>query len=201
MSRVLVKDKDNTYKKTLREHRVAIINNPNAYTNDLKRCERTLFIKDNRTKQRKDPSISNLTEAKLKKFNLSHLSEQLIKLLFKAQNNKPFFHIEKSPLPMCWNAPKDWDKDYITYEWGHLHSHNQLSDNYTETFENTCLQSARCNQHIQTSMDIDELLIYGGELSQVIHRNLESRAKLFSSQEWIDIVGQLQTLNENLTRQ
>ena len=140
-------------------------------------------------------------KAKLKKFNLSHLSEQLIKLLFKAQNNKPFFHIEKSPLPMCWNAPKDWDKDYIKYEWGHLHSHNQLSDNYTETFENTCLQSARCNQHIQTSMDIDELLIYGGELSQVIHRNLESRAKLFSSQEWIDIVGQLQTLNENLTRQ
>ena len=49
MSRGLVKDKDNTYKKTLREHRVAIINNPNAYTNDLKRCERTLFIKDNRS--------------------------------------------------------------------------------------------------------------------------------------------------------
>ena len=70
MSRVLVKDKDNTYKKTLREHRVAIINNPNAYTNDLKRCEDSIY-KDNRTKQRKDPSISNLTEAK-KKFNLSH---------------------------------------------------------------------------------------------------------------------------------
>ena len=49
-------------------------------------------------------------------------------------------------------------------------------------------------------MDIDELLIYGGELSQVIQRNLESRAKLFSSQEWADTVGQLQTLNENFHR-
>tara|TARA_Y100000310_G_scaffold338155_1_gene427052 strand:- start:45 stop:647 length:603 start_codon:yes stop_codon:yes gene_type:complete len=200
MAIVLLKDKDKTFKKSLKEHREAINNNPNAYTTDLERCERTLFIKDGRTKQRKDPSISNLTESRLIKSNHPHLAKQLITLLFKAQNNKPFFHIEQSALPMCWNAPKDWNKDYIKYEWGHLYSHNQLSDNYTETFANVCLQSARCNQHIQTSMDIDELLIYGGELSQVIQKNLESREKLFSSQEWADLVGPLQTLNENFHR-
>jgi hypothetical protein len=197
MARVILKDKDNTFKKSLKEHRESLNNNPNAYTADLERCERTLFIRDGRTKQRRDPSISNLTESRLIKLNKTYLSKQLIKLLFKAQNNKPFFHIEQSTLPMCWNAPKDWNKDYIKYEWGHLYSHNQLSDNYTETFANVCLQSARCNQHIQTSMDIDELLIYGGVLSQVIQRNLENREKLFRSQELVDVVGDLKTINEN----
>jgi hypothetical protein len=197
MAQSRVKDKDKTFKKSLKEHRESLNNNPNTYTTDLERCERTLFIKDIRTNQRKDPSISNLTESRLIKLNSSHLAKQLIRLLFKAQNNKPFFHIEQSTLPMCWNSPKDWNKDYIKYEWGHLYSYNQLSDNYTETFANVCLQSARCNQHIQTSMDIDELLIYGGVLSQVIQRNLENREKLFRSQEWVDVVGDLKTINEN----
>jgi hypothetical protein len=197
MAQSRVKDKDKTFKKSLKEHRESLNNNPNTYTTDLERCERTLFIKDIRTNQRKDPSISNLTESRLIKLNSSHLAKQLIRLLFKAQNNKPFFHIEQSTLPMCWNSPKDWNKDYIKYEWGHLYSYNQLSDNYTETFANVCLQSARCNQHIQTSMDIDELLIYGGVLSQVIQRNLENREKLFRSQELVDVVGDLKTINEN----
>ena len=27
------------------------------------------------------------------------------------------FHVEGTELPLCWNSPKDWEKDYIKYEW------------------------------------------------------------------------------------
>ncbi|WP_162051596.1 hypothetical protein [Pontibacter pamirensis] len=39
--------------------------------------------------------------------------KEIISLLFEAQNKRPFFHIEGTELPLCWNRPADWDCDYI----------------------------------------------------------------------------------------
>ena len=107
----------------------------------------------------------------------------IIRLLFEAQEERPFFHVEGTELPLCWNSPRDWDKSYIKYEWGHLRSRNQAQDK-AHKLKNLGLYSARCNQHIQTSMHIEELMVYGGILAQRISNVLTNRRKLFSSEEW-----------------
>jgi hypothetical protein len=94
-------------------------------------------------------------------------------------------------LPYCWNAPKDWDKDYIRYEWGHLSSRNQNEG--AHHIENLCLQSARCNQHIQTSMDIGEVLFWleGSRVAERARVVLERRQQFFSSDGWKDLFNEL----------
>jgi hypothetical protein len=51
--------------------------------------------------------------------------------------------------------------------------------------------SARCNQHIQSSMNVDELLLYGGALEVVIRKNLAVRQALFASEEWKSLIARL----------
>ncbi len=101
-----------------------------------------------------------------------------IHLLFEVQERRPFFHVEGTELPLCWNSPKDWDKNYVKYEWGHLRSKNQ-SPEKAHQLENLGLYSARCNQHIQTSMHIEELMVYGGILAQRISNVLTARRKSY----------------------
>ncbi len=115
---------------------------------------------------------------------------RIIKHLFIAQDNRPFFHVEGTELPLCWNSPRDWDKNYIKYEWGHLRSRNQAQDKAYK-LENLGLYSARCNQHIQTSMHIEELMVYGGVLAQRISNVLTVRRKLFESEEWLTLVKEI----------
>jgi hypothetical protein len=118
------------------------------------------------------------------------LSSEAIHLLFEAQERRPFFHVEGTELPLCWNSPKDWDKNYVKYEWGHLRSKNQ-SPEKAHQLENLGLYSARCNQHIQTSMHIEELMVYGGILAQRISNVLTARRKLFQAEEWKQLVEKL----------
>lgn len=111
-------------------------------------------------------------------------------MVLATQEGKPFFHVEAA-LPFCWNAPKDWDKSYIRYEWGHLRSVNQNAD--ADTLENLCLQSARCNQHVQTSMDIDEVVLWleGSAIAKRVRDVLARRKALFASAEWRALLGEL----------
>lgn len=149
--------------------------NPKAYTIDIERCYETVV------KHLKDAGYKKLTYKRE-----PELIKSFVHFIFAAQNNKPFFHIEsESNLPFCWNSPAKggWDIDYIKYEWGHLYSRNQNGD-AAHSIENLCLQSARCNQHIQSSMNVTELRSYGGKLETIININLSSREKLFSSDEW-----------------
>jgi len=118
--------------------------------------------------------------------------EKVIRLLFAAQDGRPMFHVEGTQLPLCWNVPQDWDKNYIRYEWGHLLSRNQNPDS-SHAAENLALYSARCNRHIQTSMDIQELMIYGGILAGRISHVLTNRRSLFASDEWKGCLAALRT--------
>ncbi|MBN2657904.1 MAG: hypothetical protein JXR86_12645 [Spirochaetales bacterium] len=130
---------------TLYEHRMNLKNNPNAYTEDLERCYQSIII--------------HLKNAGYKKITYNKATEEIIELvnlLFEAQDNKPFLHIDYGDgLPFCWNSPYKgaWELNYIKYEWGHLESRNQ-NGRTAHNIENLCLQSARCNQHIQSSMNI-----------------------------------------------
>lgn len=168
--------------KRLIEHRQAIAQNPVAYTHEMDR--------------NMDRLVTTLIPH-LKKYGLAvtygrhHTTlAKIITLLFEAQQQRPIFHVEGTELPLCWNGPADWDKDYIKYEWGHLRSKNQ---NPAKTFgiENLALYSARCNNHIQSSMNIEELMIYGGILAQRITAVLTSRRILFASTAWVDTVASL----------
>ncbi|MDO6688125.1 MULTISPECIES: hypothetical protein [unclassified Agarivorans] len=168
--------------KSLLEHRKNLKNNEEAYSKDIERCYGTV--------------VKHLKDSGFKKITLNRAPSEIkefVNLIFKSQNFKPFFHIEStSGLPYCWNSPaKDgWDIDYIKYEWGHLNSKNQNGD-AALCAQNLCLQSARCNQHIQSSMNIDELKEYGGKLEEVINQNQSSRNALFKSDEWLSLINRI----------
>lgn len=120
--------------------------------------------------------------------------EAIVRFLFAAQDDRPMFHVEGTDLPLCWNAPRNWELDYIKYEWGHILSRNQNSAG-AHKLENLGLYSARCNQHIQTSLDFPELMLYGGVIAQRITSVLTNRRKLFATKEWEELVASIPRVN------
>lgn len=165
---------------TLKEHREALKENALAYTNDFSRLPTTAVY-----------HLKRCGFGRVTIYRCGHLVDAFVRMIFDAQNRHPFFHID-SELPFCWNAPKDWDKNYIKYEWGHLRSVNQNND--AHQLENLCLQSARCNQHIQTSMDIIEVIewVKGSVIEKRISNVLENRKQMFASLEWQTLLKELE---------
>ncbi len=168
---------------TLLEHRQNLKNNERMYIEDIERCYSTV--------------VNHLKNAGYKKITYNRASNEIkefVNLIFDAQHKKPFLHIESEiGLPFCWNSPyKDgWSYNYIRYEWGHLNSRNQNKET-AHDIENLCLQSARCNQHIQSSMNITELKEYGGKLEKVIDENLKRREDLFKTQHWKELLKKME---------
>ena len=163
----------------LRKHRRKIAANPNAYTYEVEHDMQRLIGTLARHLKKAGLSVSP-------KKSYDALAK-IIHLLFKAQDQRPIFHIEGTELPLCWNAPRDWNKSFIKYEWGHLRSKTSPPAG----LENLALYSARCNQHIQSSMDIEELMVYGGILAQRISNVLTKRRILFSTKEWQETIQHL----------
>ena len=163
------------------EHRRIIHDNLDAYEIDL-RSER--LVKSIVNHIREDFSDVRFDQ------NKRDILKEIILLIFDAQEHRPFFHVEGTELPLCWNRPADWDKNYIKYEWGHLLSKNQKPEK-SSSIENIGLYSARCNQHIQSSMNIQELMVYGGLLAQRISNVLIKRRILFASNEWKQLIQEL----------
>lgn len=161
--------------KKLVHHRMDLANNPEALVADIERCYKSVV-----------PHLKSSGFQKITFRRAASLIRSYVDAVFRAQNCKPFFWIESaSKLPFCWNSPQKlgWELNYIKYEWGHLLSQNQ-GGFAAHDIENLCLQSARCNQHIQSSMNVDELLEYDGKLARVIKSNLDNRRKLFESDDW-----------------
>jgi len=163
------------------DHRQIIEKNPNAYLTDLI-SERLVGTLVNHIKD--DFKEIRFTADK------KTIVKELIGLLFETQDKRPFFHVEGTELPLCWNRPADWDCDYIKYEWGHLLSRNQ-NPGKLNSIENLGLYSARCNQHIQSSMNIQELMVYGGLISTRISNVLTKRRALFETNNWKNLIEQL----------
>jgi hypothetical protein len=178
-TRGVIQPHDREGRTPLRAHRETLARNRDAYTADLARVRET--------------AVYHLKRSGFAKVTLSRcgpLVDRFVGAIFETQAWKPFFHVDGS-LPYCWNAPKDWD--YIRYEWGHLHSRNQNEG--AHDVENLCLQSARCNQHVQTSMDIAEVVgwLEGSRVAARVRIVLDRRRRLFDSHVW-------KTLLEELSR-
>lgn len=170
---------ENPEPRTLRRHREALAANPHAFTTDIPRAARTLIS------HIKDCGFPRATPRRC-----GHLATEIVEMIFESQERQPFFHVE-GPLPFCWNRPQDWDKPFIRYEWGHLHSRNQSVGPAMLT--DLCLQSARCNQHIQTSMDIEEVVewLRGSPVEERVRRVLARREELFRGERWRAMIEQL----------
>jgi len=163
------------------QHRKIINENPNSYETDLKNDRLVKSIINHIRDDFQNVRFDNKKKKILK---------EIVLHIFKAQEHRPFFHVEGTELPLCWNRPSDWDIDYIKYEWGHLLSQNQMPEK-SSSIENIGLYSARCNQHIQSSMNIQELMVYGGLLAQRISNVLTNRRILFASKNWKQLLGKL----------
>jgi hypothetical protein len=140
----------------------------------------------------KERIIGTLAVLLSKKFKISkkkhnNLLSQYIDLIAETQDYSPIFDIKSIKLPLCWNKPTDWEYNYIRYEWGHLYSKSQNPD-LEYDLENLGLYSSRCNQHIQSSMDIHEVIIYGGIIAQRISNVLLKRDELFRKKIWKELM-------------
>jgi hypothetical protein len=168
-------------KVILREHREALARNPAAYTEDLKRVIR------NGARILKKCGYPRVTMKRC-----PELVSRFVSLIFEAQDHLPLFHVP-GPLPYCWNAPKHWHVNYIMYEWGHLNSKNQSAKS-ADQVTNFCLLSARCNQHVQTSMDIEEVLLWleGSRITTRVRTVLSKREALFCSELWLNLLKSLE---------
>jgi hypothetical protein len=172
----------------LNMHRLNIRKNmPKAYEYELKDTGKDRLIGTLVNKLSKSFAIS-----KKKHYELLSL---YIDLIAKTQDYSPIFDIKSIKLPLCWNKPKDWDCSYIKYEWGHLYSKSQNPD-LEYNLENFGLYSARCNQHIQSSMNIDEVLVYGGIIAQRISEVLLKRDELFRHDAWKKILLEFKKLKK-----
>jgi hypothetical protein len=124
------------------------------------------------------------------------IRKELLDLILRTQDNKPFFWIEAN-LPFCWNNPKDWDKTYIAYQWGHLNPRNSVPE-CSQTVTDLCLMSARCNNHIQSSLPLEDLEFYfqGSTVGARITNVIRKRRELFASEVWKKLLGRLERYRE-----
>ena len=93
----------------------------------------------------------------LKQMNVKKSKNERIdfvkKILFEQKNTCAFAGGDDR---YCWNHVKNKDKDFLVLEWGH-----KIPKNYgkeAESEDNLILLCARCNNQIQTSKKIEELI-------------------------------------------
>lgn len=170
-------------KITLREHRNLLQSNPNRYEAGYQSA------KDNWVRHAysyyRDPSSNRVEKRRLKE----HLG-LMADLTFEAQNRRPLFEIDDKCF--AWNSPRFFSDNFIRYEIGHIRPKNKGG---LSIVSNLCFQSARCNQHIQSALNIDEVLFLLGHHTSVRQR-IESLLSLHTSTEWIDLENQLTQTSE-----
>jgi hypothetical protein len=164
----------------LRAHRRALSQNLAAYEQDLDRAKRTVV-----------EHLRKCGYVLLKPNRPNAATDAYVEAIFEAQDRKPFFHVT-GDLPFCWNAPANWNLPYIHYQWGHLRSRNQNEDAHELT--NLCLMSERCNQHVQSALDISEVRdwLLGSRVAERIDQVLASRRALFASPRWDSLLAGLE---------
>ena len=105
---------------------------------ELDRLERNLY--------------NHLRMMKVKKTREERL--EIVKAILKRQKNTCAF--ADGDDSFCWNHPKNKDFEFLVLEWGH-----KIPRNFGEiahNLDNLILLCARCNNHIQTSRKIEQLI-------------------------------------------
>ena len=164
-------------KITLLNHRENLLKNHNRFLEDKERA----IIKFAETAYK---FYGNCGTNKKK---IMPLLKNLGCLAFEAQESKPIYDYEDT-LPRSWNSPSNggWKVNYIKWEIGHLISSNNGGLNNPE---NLSFQSARCNQHIQTSLNYNETTEYN--CKEEVQLRINKLFILHKSQEWGSIINKI----------
>ena len=96
--------------------------------------------------------INHLRQMKIKKTKQERIS--FVKNMLKKQKNTCAFAAGNDEY--CWNHPKNKELKYIKLEWGHKIPREKGKIAYFE--KNLILLCARCNNQIQTSRTVKELI-------------------------------------------
>ena len=162
---------NNMQKLTLREHRDRLAQNPNRYEQG--------FVKARENWVRHAYNFYKSTQLSHaeKKTLREHLG-RMADLTFDAQNRRPLFEIDDQCF--AWNSPRFFEDDFIRYEIGHIRPKNRGG---LSIVSNLCFQSARCNQHIQAALNIDDVIFLIGHHESVKLR-IRSLLNLHTSSQW-----------------
>jgi len=165
---------------TLLQHRTNLLNNPNRYTQDKERA----------IGQFAETSYKFYGSCGNKKKLVIPLLRKLGALVFENQGGNPIYEYQDE-LPRAWNSPMyaGWKINYIKWEIGHLISVNQGGSNSPE---NLSFQSARCNQHIQTSMNYFETTEYN--CKEEVNTRINNLFALHKSKVWTDILENIDSI-------
>jgi 5-methylcytosine-specific restriction endonuclease McrA len=93
-----------------------------------------------------------LRQMKTKKSKIER--EEFVRITLKKQNSTCAF--AGNDPKFCWNHPRDKTKPFLKLEWGHkVPTHYGKS---SQNPDNLILLCARCNNHIQSSRKIKQLI-------------------------------------------
>jgi hypothetical protein len=171
--------------RRLSEHRGILAANKDAYTRDFPRLAKTCLA-----------HLKAMGYKKLMPSNKAGMAlvREYVFLIAKAQGFKPFFHVNGyGEDPYCWNSPYEWNIDHIRYQWGHLFPRSEGSTAHHP--KNLCLQSARCNLHVQSALQMSEVehWLKGSRVALRIARVTRARERLFKTRRWDALMSSLES--------
>jgi hypothetical protein len=173
----------------LLEHRKLLITNPNHNTDGYPK-----FKENTIKKLYKNFNIHKRCKGKENKELIKMFFGDLIDMVWEAQGKVPFFGgYDSNGLPWHWNNPvasKDrpnFSTDYVELQYGHILSRNNQGK---DRHDNFTIQSARCNNHIQTSLNLSEAIICCPR-QEVIERYNKVK-KLHASDKWKNKVNEIE---------
>lgn len=168
-------------KITLRDHRGLLLKNTNRYEEGYEKAKVNWvrhaygFYRD---------SLSSREDKQRLRLHLSVMAE----LTFNAQGRRPLFEIDD--LCFAWNSPRFFSDNFIRYEIGHISPRNKGG---VSKASNLCFQSARCNQHIQSALNIEDVLFLIGHHESVKAR-IQSLFDLHASAKWKELERDISSL-------
>ena len=162
----------------LSDHRLNLFNNEERYLKDKDRAVKNLsnhiwsWAKEENPFSKKKDKIA--------------YAIALANIIFDSQGQTPLFEFGDKIL--AWNNPKDWEHDYIRYEVGHMNPRNNGGKSNPE---NLCFMSARCNQHIQSSLPLEEVIEHYFNNNNEVIKRIQNLKESHESDEWRDLIESL----------
>ncbi len=164
--------------KSLRNHRESIKSNANSFFEDKARAF------DNMTKHIWD--WVKIVNPNVKKNKIKNILLEIASMIFEAQGEKPLFQFGEEIT--AWNRPADWSYNYIRYEIGHK---TPMNAGGTSHPENLCFMSARCNQHIQSSLEMHNVIDWYFSNNTEVQNRINNLEELYKSDIWKEKINQI----------
>ena len=86
------------------------------------------------------------------------ISSEITENILEKQINNCIFGTKCNSI-YCWNAPKDKKLKYLKLEWGHLYTPQCQLGNTCDSVDNLALMCKRCNNQIQSSRTMEQLIL------------------------------------------